>query len=65
MALEPSKAMQFFSVIGQLKTLKRTGWVNHRIPLPESVADHMYRMSSMAFLLSDPAVDKDRLMKIW
>lgn len=65
MTAEPSKALAFFRVVGQLKTLKRTGWVNHAIALPESVADHMYRMSMMAFLIEDQEVNKDKLMKIW
>ena len=34
------------------------------IDLPESVADHMYRMSMLAFALRDPAVNRDRLIKI-
>jgi putative hydrolase of HD superfamily len=51
-------------VLGKLKTIKRTGWVNNNIPLPESIADHMYRMSMMAFLITDPEVNKDRLIKI-
>lgn len=28
--VHPSKALQFFDVVGRLKTLKRTGWVNNR-----------------------------------
>lgn len=27
--IDPKKAMQFFAVVGRLKNLKRTGWVNH------------------------------------
>lgn len=61
--LRPSSALQFMRVVGQLKTLKRTGWVNHGVHLPESVADHMYRMSMIAMLLTDPRLDKDRLIK--
>ena len=62
--LKPSNALQMFNVIGQLKTLKRTGWVNHGIPMPESVADHMYRMSMLGFFITDAEVNKDRLIKI-
>ena len=59
----------FFSSIilsqpGKLKTLKRTGWVNNEVFEPESVADHMYRMSMLTFLIVDPTVEKDRLMKV-
>eukprot|EP01033_Poteriospumella_lacustris_P001582 gene1582-1147_t len=62
--IEPAKAVNFFNVLGKLKTLKRTGWVNNEIHLPESVADHMYRMAMMSFLITDSAVDKGYLMKI-
>ena len=62
--MEASRSLAFFRTVGQLKTLKRTGWVNHNIPLPESVADHMYRMSMMTFLLVDKEINRDRLMKI-
>lgn len=30
--------------------LKRTGWVNHGVKDPETVAGHMYRMAMMCFL---------------
>ena len=41
-----------------------TGWVHNNIQLPESVADHMYRMSMMSFMVSDNDINKDYLMKI-
>jgi len=59
-----SNALSFFRVLGKLKELKRTGWVNHGIPLPESVADHMYRMSMITFVIQEKSVNKDKLMKI-
>ncbi|KAN0019006.1 hypothetical protein ACTFIU_002208 [Dictyostelium citrinum] len=43
--------LEFFKICGKLKTLKRTGWVNHGIELPESVSDHMYRMAMMGMCL--------------
>ena len=46
-----SSLLDFYLLVGRLKTTKRTGWVNHAVPLPESVADHMYRMALMAFTL--------------
>lgn len=59
-----SQALDFLRVVGKLKTLKRTGWVNNKIALPESVADHMYRMAMCSFLITDPALDRTRLMKL-
>lgn len=64
MAVNPSSALDFFNVVGKLKTLKRTGWINHEIPMPESVADHMYRMSMLSFLITDSRVNRDELIKI-
>jgi len=63
-AVPASKALGFFRTVGKLKTLKRTGWVNHNVFEPESVADHMYRMAMLGFLITDAAVDKDRLIKV-
>ena len=34
--------------------MKRTGWVDNNVKEPESVADHMYRMAIMTFLLNRP-----------
>ena len=49
-------ALNFFHLVGKLKITKRTGWVNHNVNLPESIADHMYRMSILAMLITDPKV---------
>ncbi len=64
MTVNPLKALNFFGTVGKLKTLKRTGWVDHEVSMPESVADHMYRMTMLCFMLTDKKLDKDRLMKI-
>ena len=34
------------------------------ISLPESVADHMYRMSMLSFAICDKNINKDLLIKI-
>lgn len=62
--VDAGAALKFFNTVGKLKTLKRTGWVNNEVFEPESVADHMYRMSMLGFLITDPAVNKDRLIKV-
>ena len=61
---EPSSILQFMLVIGQLKVNKRTGWVNHKVDKPESIADHMYRMSILAFLLDGENLNRDRCIKM-
>lgn len=40
----------FFRLCGELKHLKRTGWVANAVQNPETVAGHMYRMAMMCFL---------------
>mmetsp|Transcript_30965 Transcript_30965/g.29576 ORF Transcript_30965/g.29576 Transcript_30965/m.29576 type:complete len:198 (-) Transcript_30965:45-638(-) len=63
-SVNPVKALNFFAVVGKLKTLKRTGWVNNNVFEPESVADHMYRMSMLTFMLVDTDIKRDHLMKV-
>jgi len=53
-------SLSFISdICGSLKTIKRTGWVKHDIPLPESDADHMHRCAMAALLLSQPPDPRD------
>jgi putative hydrolase of HD superfamily len=62
--VNPVKALNFFAIVGKLKLLKRTGWVNNNVFEPESVADHMYRMSMLTFMLTDADIKRDHLMKV-
>ncbi|PIA63428.1 hypothetical protein AQUCO_00201042v1 [Aquilegia coerulea] len=60
-----SSAIDFLTLCNRLKTTKRKGWINHGIKGPESIADHMYRMSLMALIASDlPGVNRERCIKI-
>ncbi|XP_039604336.1 HD domain-containing protein 2 [Polypterus senegalus] len=63
-ARSPNKLLEFTKLIGQLKTIPRTGWVYRNIKKPESVADHMYRMAVLAFLIEDKKLNKDRCIKL-
>ncbi|KAI0793865.1 HD domain-containing protein [Fomes fomentarius] len=49
--------LAFFHVLERLKTQKRTGWVDHKVPGPESISDHMYRMAILAMCISDTTLD--------
>ncbi|XP_061985081.1 uncharacterized protein LOC133704301 [Populus nigra] len=60
-----SSAIDFLTLCHRLKTTKRKGWINHGIKGPESIADHMYRMSLMALIVGDlPGVNRERCIKI-
>lgn len=43
--------LEFFKTIGNLKRVKRTGWVLKGIKEAESVADHTYRVAVMCMIL--------------
>lgn len=47
--------LEFIRTVGNLKSLKRTGWVDYRIKNSESVADHSFRVSVMALTLAPKA----------
>ncbi|EKM50521.1 uncharacterized protein PHACADRAFT_129797 [Phanerochaete carnosa HHB-10118-sp] len=49
--------LEFFHILERLKTQKRTGWVDHNVPGPESISDHMYRMAVLAMCTSDMSLD--------
>ncbi|KDN35067.1 hypothetical protein RSAG8_11905, partial [Rhizoctonia solani AG-8 WAC10335] len=49
--------LAFFHILERLKTQKRTGWIKFEIPGPESIADHMHRMSILALCTSDTSLD--------
>ncbi|KAL0955169.1 hypothetical protein HGRIS_004077 [Hohenbuehelia grisea] len=54
---EASDRLAFFHILEKLKTQRRTGWVDHKIPNPESISDHMYRMAVLAMCTSNEALD--------
>jgi len=50
-------------ISGLFQSTPRTGWVRCGIKNPESIADHMYRMATMAFLVNPcSGLAKDRYM---
>ena len=61
-----ARAIDFLHLTQSLKTTPRTGWVNHGVANPESIADHMYRMSLMAMIASKemPELDQNKCIKL-
>ncbi len=51
--------LDFIEEIGVLKNLSRTGWRFRGIKDAESVADHCYRVSLLAMILSDVLTEQD------
>ena len=62
----PRAAIDFLTLTRSLKATKRTGWVMSGVQNPESIADHMYRMSLMAMIasFSNESLDTNRCIKL-
>jgi putative hydrolases of HD superfamily len=52
MPLDYRKAANYLFEMGELKRIKRSGWWNCKIKDPESVAEHSFRTSIIAFVLA-------------
>lgn len=66
-AAEPgaAQAVDFLAILSKLKTTKRAGWLRHGVRQPESISDHMYRMTIMALIGGGHGgADYGRCMKI-
>ena len=65
-ASSSAAAIDFLTLTRSLKTTKRTGWIMSGISNPESIADHMYRMSLMAMIasFSNETLDTNRCIKL-
>ncbi|KAG0670480.1 hypothetical protein C6P45_002384 [Maudiozyma exigua] len=60
----PNYTLALFDILHKLKLQRRTGWINNGIENPESISDHMYRMSIMSWILNSEGIDSSRCMKI-
>jgi len=58
--------VRFFNKVGNLKEMPRRGWVINDIKNPESIADHIFRASLMAWILGDrkSGLKMERLLKM-
>lgn len=59
-----SSMLQFLTMVGKLKELKRRGWVLRKIEDPETVSGHMYRMAIMAMVSTIPDLNRDKCIKM-
>jgi len=56
--------IKFLQESGKLKTLKRAGWVKKEVKEVESVADHTFQVTLMAYLLCPEDMDKEKMIKM-
>ncbi|XP_014676664.1 PREDICTED: HD domain-containing protein 2-like [Priapulus caudatus] len=60
-----TNVLEFMMLVGQLKRVKRAGWIIKEVRDVESVADHMYRMAIMSMLLDcRHHLDKSKCIKL-
>lgn len=58
------KIIKFFIEIGKLKRMPRRGWVIREVKNPESIADHTFRVTIMAWVLAARKEKKLKLEKL-
>jgi putative hydrolase of HD superfamily len=64
---EITNLVEFFRTIGNLKKIKRAGWLRVSIPFEkaESISDHVFRTTLMAYILSEgEMLDRNKLIKM-
>ncbi|CAG8450720.1 6734_t:CDS:10 [Diversispora eburnea] len=59
-----SNILEFLHICEKLKKTKRTGWICHDIKNPESISDHMHRMSILSLLVKDSSLDRNKCVKM-
>lgn len=67
MANKKADYLDFFKTVGKSKRLLRSGWLREKVNDPESVAEHSFRVSVLAMVLSDKLgykLDKNKLIKM-
>lgn len=59
--------LDFLKTVGRSKRLLRSGWLREKVKDPESVAEHSFRVSVLAMVLSDKLgyeLDRNKLIKM-
>jgi len=57
--------IKFLLKAGSLKSIKRSGWVREKMPNPETVAEHSWRVAVLALILGkELKLNTDQLVKM-
>ncbi|MBZ1345277.1 MAG: HD domain-containing protein [Candidatus Nealsonbacteria bacterium] len=57
--------LNFFIEIGKLKRMPRGGWVINQIKNPETIAEHIFRTTIMAWILGEKkGLNREKIMKM-
>jgi 5'-deoxynucleotidase YfbR-like HD superfamily hydrolase len=50
--INPKQIVEFMIVAGKLKWTKRSGWLREKMPEPETVAEHTFRVAILSLILA-------------
>lgn len=57
--------VNYLFLVGKLKWLKRSGWLERKMPDPESVAEHAYRVAMICFVIAPLLnLNRDKLVSM-
>ncbi|XP_015587403.1 HD domain-containing protein 2 [Cephus cinctus] len=63
--MDSRNLVEFLELVGRLKHMARTGWVLLKIPNPETISGHMYRMAMLSFLVdSKENLNREKIMQM-
>lgn len=62
----PENTVKLFRQLLALKSTPRTGWLDRGVPPAEteSIADHILMTTLISWLVADPSLDRDRVLKL-
>lgn len=59
-----NRLKEITQIVGDLKLLKRSGWVFHKVKCPESVADHSWGLSFLVMMFIPKHLDKLKCLEL-
>lgn len=62
--LTTQQILNLVAILGKMKNLRRTGWVNRGVKNPESDADHSFSLAVLAMFLAPAELDKLKCLQM-
>jgi putative hydrolase of HD superfamily len=62
--MDKKQVLKLVAILGQMKLLKRQGWINRRIREPESDAEHSFSMAVLVMLTAPKHLDMLKCVKM-
>lgn len=62
--INPQQLASLVQILGKFKDLKHNGWVEHKVSMPESDADHSFSVAFLVMLFAPKHLDKLRCLQL-